>query len=30
AEPRVPHPPKFSIEDRFGEWRRKLKKELTQ
>lgn len=25
---RVPHPSKFSIEDRVGKWRRQLKKEV--
>ncbi|MHA1608360.1 MAG: RNA-protein complex protein Nop10 [Candidatus Freyarchaeota archaeon] len=30
GEVRIPHPPKFSIEDRLGEWRRKRKKELME
>ncbi|MEM3525780.1 MAG: RNA-protein complex protein Nop10 [Candidatus Jordarchaeaceae archaeon] len=25
---RIPHPPRFSIEDRVGKWRRQLKKEV--
>ncbi|MBS7247697.1 MAG: RNA-protein complex protein Nop10 [Candidatus Jordarchaeales archaeon] len=29
GEVKVPHPPKFSIEDRFGDLRRRLKKELA-
>ncbi|MEM3663050.1 MAG: RNA-protein complex protein Nop10 [Candidatus Jordarchaeales archaeon] len=30
GEVKVPHPPKFSIEDRFGDLRRRLKKELAE